>query len=257
LSPAADYERRAVKVVIHAHTNHSYDSNTEPAELIATARRQGVDCVAVTDHDEIAGALAAREIGRGVGVRVIIGEEVSTADGHLIGLFLHEWVRPGQPAEETARQIREQGGLVLAPHPFSTLCDDSLGGGALERLVPWLDAVEVCNAQNPLPWQDARAARFARRHRLPGYAGSDTHLRGWLDAAHQVLAEWRSPGEFRAALRAAEVHPGRFGPTYFAQMVLRHIWDKFARQPLPGFGDRVAGRRDISIRAATLRERLS
>ncbi len=235
-----------MKVVIHAHTNYSYDSNTEPAELIATARRQGVECVAVTDHYEIAGALAARSIGEGAGVGIIVGEEISTADGHLIGLFLEEWIPPGLSAEDTVDRIRGQGGLVLAPHPFSTLCDDSLGA-ALERLAPWLDAVEVHNAQNPLPWQDARAARFARAHGLPAYAGSDTHLRGWLDTAHQHMPAWRTPREFQEALRRAELRTGRFGPTYFAQMAVRQVWDKFARQPLPGFGERVSRNRVADV----------
>ena len=147
-----------LKTVIHVHTHYSYDSDRSPEDLVRAARRAGVDCVAVTDHNEIAGALAARALG---GVQIIVGEEITSADGHIIGLFLHERVPPGLSAEATAQRIHDQGGLVLAPHPFTILCDRSLGPHALARLRPWLDAVEVCNAQDFLPWENARARRYA------------------------------------------------------------------------------------------------
>lgn len=230
---------RRLKTVIHAHTNYSYDANTSPEELVAAAREQGVDCIAVTDHDEIAGALAAREIG---GVRIIVGEEISSADGHIIGLFLHEWVPPGLSAEETARRVHAQGGLVLAPHPFATLCDNSLHAAGLAKLRPYLDAVEVHNAQNPLPWQDARAAAYARREGLVAYVGADTHIRGYLAAAFQWIPDFDGPGAFLDGLRQAEFRRGRFGPWYFAQMGFRHVWDELTGRRLDGFGANVRAR---------------
>jgi predicted metal-dependent phosphoesterase TrpH len=226
-----------VKSVIHVHTNWSFDANASPEDVVATARRQGVGCVAITDHDQIGGALEAREIAdRSGDVRIIVGEEVSSADGHIIGLFLHERIPEGMSAEDTARAIRAQGGVVLAAHPFASLCDNSLGREGLERLRPYLDAVEVWNAQNPLPWEDARAGRYARATGLTPYVGADSHVRGYLDACYQVLPAFRGAREFLAALRQAELHTGRFGPHYFTRMIVRHIWDKFARQRLPGFG---------------------
>jgi predicted metal-dependent phosphoesterase TrpH len=229
---------RLLKTVIHAHTNYSTDSNRSPLELVETARRQGVDCVAITDHDEIEGALLARTDGR---VRVIVGQEVSTADGHLIGLFLEELVPPGRPAGETARRIHAQGGLVLAPHPFSTLCDDSLGSAMVE-LLPHLDAVEVSNAQNPLPWQDAQAARFAHRHGLPGYVGADAHLRGTLAACYQLMPDFQDAASFRTALLHAELFPGRLGVAYLAAMVCQSLYSNLLGRPLPGFGGNAATR---------------
>ncbi len=227
-----------LKTIIHVHTNYSFDANTSPAELIATARRQNVDCLAITDHDEIAGALAVRELG---GVQVIVGEEISTADGHLIGLFLEEWIPPGLSAEETVQRIRAQGGLVLAPHPYTILCKDSLGAEALERLVPWLDAVEVCNAQDPLPWENTRARRFAERHGLTPYVGADTHVRGHLDACHQLLPTFDGPAEFLDSLRRAELFPGRFSMGYFAVVAGRHAWEHVFDRRLPGFGASAPG----------------
>lgn len=222
-----------MKTVIHVHTTYSYDANAAPADVVQTARRQGVDCVAITDHDEIRGALEAQALGE---VQVIVGEEISSRDGHLIGLFLQERIPPGLPAEQTAQLIREQGGLVLAPHPRALLCESSLDAATLERLVPWLDAVEVCNAQNPLWWEDRRAGCFARRHGIAAYVGADTHLRGYLATAHQLMPPFDGPAGFLSSLRQAELHAGRFGLAYLAAMGTQHVWHRLARQPLPGFG---------------------
>jgi predicted metal-dependent phosphoesterase TrpH len=238
----------ALKTVIHIHTNWSYDCNSSPADVLDAARAQGVDCVAITDHDQIGGALEARDLaerdgrrnrdargGRERCVRVIVGEEITSAGGHIIGLFLRERIPPGLSVEDTARAIKDQGGLVLAPHPFAMLCDNSLHE-RLELLRPWVDAVEIFNAQNILPWEDARAARYVRRAGLTAYVGADTHLRGCLAAAYQVMPAFRNARDFAGALRQAEFYTSRFGLDYFARMVVRHIWDKFARQRLPGFG---------------------
>jgi predicted metal-dependent phosphoesterase TrpH len=209
-----------LKTVIHIHTNYSFDSNTTPEELLETARQRGVDCLAITDHDEIDGALAAREIG---GAQIIVGEEISSADGHVIGLFLTERIPPGLRVEETAERIRAQGGLVLVPHPFASLCRDSLHADALQRLLPWVDAVEVHNAQNPLPWENWRALRFARRHGLTQFVGDDTHIRGYLAACYQRLPEFDGPTGFLTALGQAELQRGRFGPSYFAAIGAPHV----------------------------------
>ncbi len=230
-----------VKVVIHVHTDYSYDGNTPPEELVATARRQGVDCVAVTDHNQIAGAVAAREVARrsvGRPVQIVVGEEISSADGHIIGLFLEERIPRDLPGEETVARIRTQGGLVLAPHPYSSLCDNSLQE-ALERLRPFFDAVETCNAQNPLPWQDAKAARFAGRYGVTPYVGADSHVRGYLDGCYQVMPAFDGPASFLAALRRAELHPGRFGLGYLAAMGVRHVWEHVLRRRCAGFGANV------------------
>jgi hypothetical protein len=231
---------KRIKVAIHLHTHYSWDSNVSPAALLAAARRLGVDCVAITDHNDIDGALEARALGD---LRVIVGEEVSTADGHLIGLFLERRVPPGMSAEETCEQIRSQGGVVLAPHPFSTLAANSLKD-AVWRLRDRLDAVEVFNAQNPLTWEDAQAATFARQSGLAAYVGMDAHLR-WLPATYQSMPDFSGPDDFREALRQAEFSTARVGLRYSATMLIRHYWDKVFSRPRPGFGVRarpVSGR---------------
>ncbi|MBL8879439.1 MAG: PHP domain-containing protein [Phycisphaerales bacterium] len=225
---------RLHKTVLHVHTNYSHDSNTSPEDLITTARRQGVTCIGVTDHDEIRGALEAREIGRERGVEIIVGEEVSTSDGHLIGLFLSEKVEPGRSALHTARRIQEQGGLVLVPHPF-------LGRHGLRKrmydILEMIDAVEVCNGQNPMKRTDLRAARFALDHGLTAYAGADAHVRGHLAICYQEMPGFECPASFLLALRRAELTFGRFGAGYFTTLASHFACAKMFRGRLRGFGE--------------------
>lgn len=225
---------RLHKTVLHVHTNYSHDSNTSPAQLISTARRQGVSCIGVTDHDEIRGAIEARYIGREEGVEVIVGEEISTRDGHLIGLFLREHVEPGLTALETAVRIREQGGLVFVPHPF-------LGRHGLRQrmldMLPMIDAIEVCNGQNPMKRTDLKAARFALEHRITPYAGADAHVRGYLAVCYQEMPAFSCPRSFLHALARAEMTFGRFGPAYFTTLASYFACAKMFRGRLRGFGD--------------------
>ena len=227
-----------LKTVIHVHTHYSYDSNRSPEDLVREARRAGVDCVAVTDHNGIAGALAAQALG---GVHIIVGEEITSTDGHIIGLFMHEHGPAGLSAEETAQRIRGQGGLVLAPHPFTILCQHSLGPEALARLRPWLDAVEVCNAQDFLLWENTRAQRFAEENGITPYVGDDSHLRGYLASCCQMVPAFDGPAEFRAALRQATLVPGRHPLRYFATMALHQARRRITGRPLRNWGANAPG----------------
>ncbi len=221
-----------LRIAIHLHTNYSFDSNFAPEQVVDAAEREGLDCIAITDHDAIDGARRARDLGR---VRVIVGSEISTRDGHLIGLFLEKGIPAGLPALDTAEAIHAQGGVVLAPHPFASLCSGSL----LRRtkdLLGHLDGIEIHNAQNPLGWQDRRAARFADRHNLPGYVGADTHIAGQLAPAWQEMPAFEGADGFRVALRAARPHFGRFGVKYLTHMGYRHFRDKLGFRPGRGFG---------------------
>jgi predicted metal-dependent phosphoesterase TrpH len=222
---------KRIKLAIHLHTHYSYDGNLSPAALVAAARRAGLDCIAITDHDELDGALEAEALGE---IRVIIGEEISSADGHLIGLFLEQRIPPGLSGQQTIDEIHAQGGVALAPHPFCTLCSNSLHG-AVHRLAHRLDGVEVFNAQNPLPWQDRRAAAFARQVGLPAYAGMDAHLR-YLPAAYQIMPDFTDPASFQQSLAQAELATAGAGFRYLMVMGVRHFWDKLLPWPMPGFG---------------------
>ncbi|MCE9646628.1 MAG: PHP domain-containing protein [Chloroflexi bacterium] len=104
---------------LHLHTIYSYDGTASLAAVLNRARQLGLDVIAITDHDEIAGALKAGEIASGYGVEVIPGIEITTADGDLLALFITEKVDPGLSLVETVLKVRELGGVCIAPHPMA------------------------------------------------------------------------------------------------------------------------------------------
>jgi predicted metal-dependent phosphoesterase TrpH len=188
---------------LHCHSSASFDSLAPPHKLVAKARRIGLTHLAITDHERVDGALRARDLGAD-DLRVIVGEEVRTADCDLIGLFLERAVPPGLPAAETAAAIHAQGGIVGLPHPFDGF--RSSGGaraGAaserLEALAGIIDFVEVHNAR-AIGSANPRAAEFASHHGLPGVAASDAHSVMELGVAQTIV---EGPVDDAASLLAA------------------------------------------------------
>ncbi len=132
----------------------------------------GLNCVAITDHNTIQGAIAVKDLAP---FTVIVGEEISTAGGDLVGLFLEEEVPSGLTALETVRRIKDQGGLVSIPHPFDRLRSSVISPEALEDILPHTDIIEVFNARNISKKADDRALELARTHGVAGTAVSDAH----------------------------------------------------------------------------------
>ena len=184
-----------MKIDLHCHTEASADCIT-PLELIPQrCLQQGIRIQAITDHDEIRGALELQKIVRNdpdLELVIIVGEEVMTDSGEIIGLFLQERIEPGQSPLETVRHIREQGGLVLLPHGFDPLKRFRLKDTAREEIAEHIDIVESYNARiSRLRWNEA-AAEWAKERELPVSAGSDAHLladigSAWLDAPFQLV----------------------------------------------------------------------
>lgn len=159
-------------VDLHMHTSASYDCLCEPRDVVEAAREAGLDRIAVTDHDEIEGALAARSVDASL---VIVGEEIRTAEGlDLIGLFLHRRIAPGSDFRRTAEAIRAQGGLVYLPHPFDA--HRGTDEAFLDGVAECVDAVEGFNARVHDEEANRRARAWAAARDLPVGAGSDAHL---------------------------------------------------------------------------------
>jgi PHP domain/Glycosyltransferase Family 4 len=199
--------RRRIDVDLHMHTDHSHDCATPVEVLLATARERGLGAIAVTDHNEISGAIAAREHAReaGVGVQVIVGEEVKTADqGEVIGLFIEELIPRGMSLRETVAEIHRQGGLVYVPHPFDRLhsvpdYEHLLG------IVGDVDAIEVFNPRVAIGAFNDEAARFAAKYRIVAAAGSDSHVAQGLGSVRNRMRDFDGPAEFLQSLRDAEI----------------------------------------------------
>lgn len=191
-----------LKVDLHLHTRYSADGFILPEGLIARCLEVGLDAIAVTDHNTIEGALATKAKAP---FPVIIGEEVLSAQGEIIGLFLEKPVPKGLPVLETVARIREQGGLVVIPHPFDRLWRHRLLRKSLESILPQIDILEVFNARTVFPSDCARARRFAEEHGLPMGAGSDAHLLRELGYTYVEMPPFDGPKEFMAALKQSRV----------------------------------------------------
>ncbi|HEY9325109.1 MAG TPA: PHP domain-containing protein [Candidatus Limnocylindria bacterium] len=192
-----------IKVDMHTHSEYSPDSRTPLASQAAAIRAAGLHVVCATDHNTIEGALRLRELADGF--RVIVGEEVSSSDGEIIGLFLDKPVPRGLSAEETIARIHDQGGLVSVPHPFSRNRRFHLRRSALERVWKDVDCIEVFNAREAFTQDNVRAAAFAKEKSLPGAVGSDAHRASEIGRAWVEVEDFAGRDDFIAALREGSV----------------------------------------------------
>jgi hypothetical protein len=196
--------RTLIDVDLHMHTDHSPDCATPVEVLLATAREEGLGAIAITDHNEVSGALEAAA--KAEGIKVIVGEEVKTAtQGEVIGLFLTEKIPRGMGLEETIAEIRRQGGLVYVPHPFDRM-HAVPGYEHLLTILDDIDAIEVFNPRVALPSFNEEAARFADKYRLTAVAGSDAHVAAALGCVRLRMRDFDGPEEFLESLRDAEIH---------------------------------------------------
>lgn len=211
MRPGVDDEPPAF-VDLHCHTSASFDSLASPEAVVRAAAARGLTHLAITDHDRIDGALRARD-GAPDGLTVLVGEEIRTADGDLIAVFLERAVPPGLPAADTIAAIRDQGGLVGVPHPFDRLRGSLAGGGAesggIIAAAGRVDWIETHNAR-AIGRANERAAAFAREHDLPGVAVSDSHTTMEVGVAWTRLpGDPSTPAGLLAALPGAELVTGR------------------------------------------------
>jgi glycosyltransferase involved in cell wall biosynthesis len=196
-------ERDYVHVDLHMHTDHSPDCATPVKTLLDTAKAVGLGAIAITDHNEISGALEARE--RADGIKVIVAEEVKTADqGEVIGLFIEEKIPRGMTLAETIAEIRRQGGLVYVPHPFDRMHAVPDYEHLLD-VVADIDAIEVFNPRVAFSAFNEEAARFAAKYRIVAGAGSDSHVVQGLGSVKIRMRDFDGPEEFLESLRDADI----------------------------------------------------
>jgi predicted metal-dependent phosphoesterase TrpH len=228
-------------VDLHNHTYYSPDSILSPRRFIYEARRRRLDVIAVTDHNTIRGALAVRELSEQL---VIIGEEVKSADGEILGLFLQEEIPKGLPASETIARIKDQGGIVGVPHPYDSL-RSALNKDAMLTLIGKIDFIEALNARMVFSAHNDKARDFAAAHALPTTAGSDAHSPWEVASCYVEMPSFEGPGDFIAALRQGRLK-GRLS-TPLVHLISRYAhlrralgW-KAPNSPLPRARERDRG----------------
>ena len=211
-APVPDSTQAGVRAFIdlHCHTSASFDSLATLGAVVRAAASRGLTHLAVTDHDRIDAALRAQDVAP-PGLTIIVGEEVNTADGDLIAIFLRELVPPGLSAAETIAAVREQGGLVGIPHPFDRLRGFGRKSGAqIESIAGMVDWIETYNARVIGGSANERAALFAREHGLPGLAASDSHTVVEVGVSYnEVLGDPGTPQGLLAAIEDVDMHPAR------------------------------------------------
>ena len=195
-------ESRRVKIDLHVHTRYSYDSLTTLRDVLRWAERRGLDGLAITDHNSIEGAVALAEISP---IPIIVGEEIRTTHGEVIGLFLQSRVPGNLSPEETVRIIHDQGGVVCVPHPLDRVRHSALEFDALLDVIEEADAVEALNARVTFAMDNRLAEALARAYQLPQAAGSDAHQGFEIGHAYVEMDAWVDPPSFLQSLSHSRI----------------------------------------------------
>lgn len=173
-----------MKFDLHVHTNHSIDC-AEPVEKVVAHARKKVDGIAITDHNEIEGALRGRQLWE----NVIVGEEVETHEGEILAYHIQEKIK-SKDIDEAIDEIRSQGGLVGVSHPYDVIRKNVITKDALTHTMERLDFIEGINARC-LFFFNTRAQTLARQNKKTMIAGSDAHFafevgNAWTEADFEL-----------------------------------------------------------------------
>jgi predicted metal-dependent phosphoesterase TrpH len=186
---------------LHAHTIASEDCLMRPADIVRTCRRRGLDRLAVTDHNTLAGALELKRLAPEL---VIVGEEIMTTQGELLAFFVQEEVPPGLTPAETIERLRRQAAAISVSHPFDRLRQGAWQEADLAAILPHVDAIEVFNARCIFAEDNQRALAFARRHAKLGTVGSDAHSHRELGRAVHMLPAFHDSASLLAGLAGGQ-----------------------------------------------------
>ncbi|MFX0195981.1 MAG: PHP domain-containing protein [Candidatus Hodarchaeota archaeon] len=195
---------------MHVHSWCSPDGRMSEMAIIATCKKKGLDGVAITDHNTIKGALALKKIAPPNFV-VIVGEEIQTREGEIMGYFLKEEIPPQLSIEETLERIKLQGGLVGIPHPFGSFRRSKIKASALERIINRVDFIEVFNSRNVFEKDDKMALILSQEMGLAPVVGSDGHLSCELAKAHVEIHNFDTPQQLLQNLHSAKFITKRSG----------------------------------------------
>lgn len=210
-----------LKADLHVHSEYSPDSESSLGDIIDHCTANGINCVAITDHNEIAGAVELKKIAP---FNVIVGEEILTSSGEIIGLFLTEHIPAQLSAEETVKRIKAQGGLVLIPHPFDRYFRPSaIDREALETIVSDVDIIEVFNSHTVIRSDSGQALKFAKKHGLLASAGSDAHLVSELGNAYIEMPDFSSIEEFKRSLARGKLKGQMASPLHRLKSIVGKI----------------------------------
>src|SRR2546421_442509 len=198
--------RHIVKVDLHLHSSASFDCHVAPLDVARRCRQLGLSPIFLTDHEGIAGAQSLLEAGE----PAVIGQEILTTEGELIGLFLKQAVPSRLSPEMTVDAIKDQGGLVYLEHPYDT-GRRNLREEAIERIAGQIDIVEIFNGRSQ-PEINRRAAELRSSLGVPAGAGSDAHTLAEIGGVYVEMEAFEGAQDFLQKLRGGRIitHPRRW-----------------------------------------------
>jgi len=175
---------RNIKLDLHTHSILSPDGGLSERDYWLLLEKKVLDCIAITDHNTIA---FAKEMQKKMGKQIIVGEEVTTKDGEIIGLFLEEKVNAGISAQETVTAIKKQKGLVYIPHPFETF-RKGINENVFQSIIKDIDIVEVFNGRSMQSETRIMANDYANKYHLTTAASSDSHCRLGIGQTYSIIS---------------------------------------------------------------------
>lgn len=192
-----------LKADLHVHTCYSRDCLTPLEKIVEHCLRTGINCLAIADHNTVAGALKLKEVAP---FRVIVAEEIMTKKGEIMGMFLAQEIPSGLSPQETIARIKSQGGLVAIPHPFGrSLRADTHRLFSCPEVASQIDIVEIFNSRTPFSPSLVKAQRLALRQAKVASAGSDAHTLGEIGRAYVEMPEFDGPQDFLRCLARGRI----------------------------------------------------
>lgn len=208
-----------IKADLHVHTCYSIDCLTPLEQIVKRCLEVGINCIAVADHNTIAGALKLREFAP---FKVIVAEEILTPVGEIMGLFLSEEVTQRLSPQETISRIKSQGGLVAIPHPFGRSPFQNSDKLTSQEVLSQVDIIETFNSRTPFSDSNARAWKLAKEQGKAASAGSDAHTLGEIGQAYVEMPEFDGPDDFLNSLAQGKIFGQKSG-------YLAHLASTWAR----------------------------
>jgi len=208
-----------MRLETHTHTYYShrkkvlYDGVNSPEEMVKQAKRNGIDAIAITDHDTMEAVERAKKAAKKTGIEVIPGEEVSTLNGHMVAVNIQEAVPPRLSVMETLDKVHEQGGIGISSHPFDILRE------GLGEYAKHCDAMEVFNPLNMDRIANIKARRFSKKYGIPMVTGSDAHYTKMLN--HGVIEA--DADSIDGAIRQIRKNSVKLHTRYFSLATMREL----------------------------------
>jgi predicted metal-dependent phosphoesterase TrpH len=202
----------------HCHTHASKDSLARPVDLIAAARRKGIDRLIITDHNSITGAREAQAIDPEL---VIVGEEIMTTQGEILAAFVQDEIPAGLSPNATIRRLKEQGAFISVSHPFDRLREGGWRENDLLEILPLVDAIEVYNSRCILPSFNKEAKEFAEKYNIAGTVGSDAHAAFEVGRSLLLMEQFVGAEGMRQVIRKG-IPCVKWSPPWF------HLFSRYA-----------------------------